>query len=153
MSSPPDIKEDEPLQAPPQEQAPQDEAAEQQAYDPNAWAAYYDPQQNINASADYSNINVNGVVQLPEHALQGEHLQQDLGHNEHGYVQADEYSGVAATLSNWADANAPDGVLVPPPNTGLEHQPPNGDLHGGQLSDKPKKLVLACHFCRGRKLK
>lgn len=152
MASPSEVKDD--STAPPAEHIEQtqvqDEAAEQQ-YDPNAWASYYDPRQDINAQTDYANIGVNGV--LPEHGLQGEHLQQEhLG--EHGYVPTDEYGGVAATLSNWAEANADGSVLVPQPNTGLEHQSQNGELHQqGQMQEKPKKLVLACHFCRGRKLK
>jgi hypothetical protein len=83
------------------------------------------------------------------------------------YVTAagDDFSGVAATLSNWAEANPTDDVtngglpLVAPPvngDPGLDvHVPVNGDMSAGApvLTEKPKKLVLACHFCRGRKLK
>ncbi|KAL1410987.1 hypothetical protein Q8F55_001930 [Vanrija albida] len=98
-------------------------------------------------AGDYTNIN--GVI--PQ--LQAEH-----------YVAgtADDYNQV--TLSNWAEANPAD------PNGGVPSLVTD-DANGGQVvipehhaaqalsvtgngdGEKPKKLVLACHFCRGRKLK
>lgn len=82
---------------------------------------------------------------------------------------AEDYSGVAATLSNW-DPNATEAAneleMVPPPVNGDQnlahadpnlgvHAPANGDIAVAPpvIAEKPKKLVLACHFCRGRKLK
>ncbi|EJT49780.1 hypothetical protein A1Q1_01069 [Trichosporon asahii var. asahii CBS 2479] len=117
-----------------------------QVWDPNSaqYQHYYTGQYT---GADY---NVNGVMPLP-----ADHTAYVPG--------ADDYNGVAATLSNWAEASAAaeqngglqslvpqatngNGLNLADPNVG------NGEVPGVPV-EKPKKLVLACHFCRGRKLK
>ncbi|BEJ12268.1 hypothetical protein CspHIS471_0207280 [Cutaneotrichosporon sp. HIS471] len=99
-------------------------------------------------TGDYSQIN--GVMPLPGTEHGGEHYESD-------------YSAVAATLSNWAETHPVDqsgagGVdMVGGNGTGvpLGEQVHNGEvaLMSTPLTEKPKKLMLACHFCRGRKLK
>jgi hypothetical protein len=117
--------------------------AQQPVWNP-ATGQYYYPQvaehgETYLPTADYS---INGVMSLPG----AEH-----------YVTGDDYSGVAATLSNWAETTHTDdansGLALVPPVNGDALAATNGDLSSPIVIDKPKKLVLACHFCRGRKLK
>jgi len=128
-------------------------AAEQQQpiWNP-ATGQYYYPGVTPQPGQDYlqtTDYNINGVMSLP---------------TDH-YVTAtgEDYNNVAATLSNWAEANPTDDAngglpLVPPPVNGDPNMAvhTNGEIPAAPapiVPEKPKKLVLACHFCRGRKLK
>lgn len=134
-------------------QVPTDTSYAQLQQDQWGQQQYYQVGEHTLTGADYSQMNVNGVMPLPgtEHG------------GEHAYVPESDYNAVAATLSNWAEANPVDqtggagvdmgdgnGAGVP-----LGEQVPNGEvpISTGSMTEKPKKLVLACHFCRGRKLK
>lgn len=98
-------------------------------------------------TGDYSQIN--GVMPLPGTEHGAEHYDQS------------DYSAVAATLSSWAehpvDQSGAGVDMVGGNGTGvpLAEQVANGEVSVAQsaMPDKPKKLMLACHFCRGRKLK
>lgn len=131
------------------QQVPTDASYAQLQQDQWSTQQYYQVGDHTLTSADYAQMN--GVMPLPgtEHG------------GEHAYVtDSNDYNAVAATLSNWAEANPVDqgaGVDMGGNGAGvpLGEQLPNGEVQvqSAPMTDKPKKLVLACHFCRGRKLK
>lgn len=135
-----------------EQQMPADASYAQLQQDQWAQQQYYQVTGDHSLGADYSQMNVNGVMPLPGTEHGGEH-----------YVADSDYTAqVAATLSNWHEANPVDqsnaGVgMVGADGTGvgLGEQVGNGEVpvQTAPMTDKPKKLVLACHFCRGRKLK
>lgn len=134
-----------------EQQMPPDASYAQLQQDQWAQQQYYQVTGDHSLGADYSQMNVNGVMPLPGTEHGGEH-----------YVADSDYTAqVAATLSNWHEANPVDqnnaGVMVGADGTGvgLGDQVGNGEVpvSTAPMTDKPKKLVLACHFCRGRKLK